>query len=60
MATGGGDATVHLWEDTTAADQAAAAEQAQQAVLKQQDLSNALQVRVCGLTMLSLLRGGAL
>ena len=53
VATGGSDATIHLWEDTTVADQAAAAEQAQQAVLKQQDLSNALQVSDCGLTALS-------
>lgn len=49
VATGGGDATIHLWEDMTAADQAAAAEQAQQAVLMQQDLSNALQVSYRGL-----------
>ena len=44
VATGGGDAVVALWRDATAANaEALAAEQAA-AVLKQQDLENALQV----------------
>lgn len=44
LATGGGDATVVIWEDTTAADSAEAADQEQQLVLKEQELQNALMV----------------
>ena len=44
LATGVSDATVAIWEDVTAADEAAAAEEEEEEVLKQQDLSNALQV----------------
>ena len=44
VATGGGDGAVALWEDCTAQDAAAAAAEAQEAVLRQQELLNALQV----------------
>ncbi|GAB4820492.1 hypothetical protein N2152v2_007538 [Parachlorella kessleri] len=43
VATGGGDGAVALWEDCTAADEADAAREAQEAVLREQDLLNALQ-----------------
>ncbi len=45
LATGAADATVAIWEDVTTADEEAAAEEAAAVILKQQDLSNALQVR---------------
>lgn len=45
LATGAADATVAIWEDVTTADEEAAAEEAAAVVLKQQDLSNALQVQ---------------
>ncbi len=44
VATGGGDGTVVLWEDCTTQDAAAAAKEQQEAVLREQDLLNALQV----------------
>lgn len=44
VVTGGGDSTVALWRDSTAANAEAAAEEEAAAVLKQQDLENALQV----------------
>ena len=44
-ATGGGDAVVALWRDATAANAEAKASEQAVAVLKQQDLENALQVR---------------
>lgn len=44
MATGAADATVAVWEDCTAADEEEAAAEEAAIVLKQQDLSNALQV----------------
>ena len=44
LATGGGDARVQLWEDCTQQDKAEEAEEQEQALLKQQRLSNALQV----------------
>lgn len=47
VATGGADATVVLWHDYTAEDQAAAAEEEETIVLRQQDLANALHVRPC-------------
>lgn len=47
LATGAADATVAVWEDCTAADEEAAAAEDAAVVLKQQDLSNALQVCTC-------------
>ena len=44
MATGGGDARVQIWEDCTLQDKAEAAEEEGVTLLKQQRLSNALQV----------------
>lgn len=44
VVTGGGDATVTLWHDSTAANAEAVAEEEAASVLKQQDLENALQV----------------
>ena len=44
LATGASDATVAVWEDCTAADEEEAAAEEAAIVLKQQDLSNALQV----------------
>lgn len=44
LATGGGDAKVQLWQDCTQQDQADAAQEQEQALLKQQRLANALQV----------------
>lgn len=44
LASGGADARLHIWEDCTAADKAAAEDAAREAVQKQQLLSNALQV----------------
>ena len=44
VATGGGDAVVALWRDATAANAEAKATEQAAAVLKQQDLENALQV----------------
>ena len=44
LATGAADATVAIWEDVTAADEEAEAAEEAAVVLKQQDLSNALQV----------------
>lgn len=44
LATGAADATVAVWEDVTAADEEAVAAEEAAVVLKQQDLSNALQV----------------
>jgi hypothetical protein len=46
LATGASDATVAVWEDCTAADDEEAAAEEAAIVLKQQDLSNALQVGV--------------
>ncbi len=47
MATGGGDARVQIWEDCTLQDKAEEAEEQEVTLLKQQRLSNALQVRIC-------------
>lgn len=44
LATGGADATLALWHDYTAEDQATAAAQDDAIVLRQQDLANALHV----------------
>ncbi len=44
VATGGGDGAVALWEDCTAQDAAEAAKEQQDAVLREQELLNALQV----------------
>lgn len=44
VATGGGDARVQVWEDCTLQDKAEAAEEEEVTLLKQQRLSNALQV----------------
>jgi hypothetical protein len=44
MATGGGDAVVAVWEDVTEADQAAAQEQEEELLQKEQALQNALVV----------------
>lgn len=44
VATGGGDARVQIWEDCTLQDKAEAAEEEEVTLLKQQRLSNALQV----------------
>ena len=44
LATGASDATVAVWGDCTAADEEEAAAEEAAIVLKQQDLSNALQV----------------
>ena len=44
VATGGGDARVQIWEDCTLQDKAQAAEEEEVTLLKQQQLSNALQV----------------
>lgn len=44
MATGGGDARVVLWADSTEADQAAAAEAEEELAEKEQALQNALAV----------------
>ena len=44
VATGGGDARVQIWEDCTLQDKAEAAEEEELTLLKQQRLSNALQV----------------
>jgi hypothetical protein len=43
--SGGSDSTVVIWEDSTAADAAAAAEEQGRLVLRQQELANALHVR---------------
>ncbi|KAK9810337.1 hypothetical protein WJX72_008955 [[Myrmecia] bisecta] len=48
LASGGGDATINIWEDCTEQDQATAAAQEKEAVLKQQELSNALQAEDYG------------
>lgn len=45
LASGGGDGAIAVWEDCTAADADEAAAEAEAAVLKQQDLANALRVR---------------
>lgn len=47
VATGGGDARVQVWEDCTLQDKAEAAEEEEVTLLKQQRLSNALQVPWC-------------
>ena len=44
VATGGGDARVQIWEDCTLQDKAEEAEEQEVTLLKQQRLSNALQV----------------
>ena len=44
LASGGGDGAIALWEDCTAADADEAALLAEEAVLKDQDLANALKV----------------
>ena len=44
LVSGGGDSSVALWRDSTAANAEAAAEQEAASVLKEQDLENALQV----------------
>jgi hypothetical protein len=44
LATGASDATFAVWEDCTVADEEEAAAEEAAIVLKQQDLSNALQV----------------
>ncbi len=44
LASGGGDGAIAVWEDCTAADADEAAAEAEAAVLKQQDLANALRV----------------
>ena len=44
VATGGGDARVQVWEDCTLQDKAEAAEEEEVTLLKQQRLTNALQV----------------
>lgn len=44
VATGGGDARVQIWEDCTLQDKAEAAEEEEVTLIKQQRLSNALQV----------------
>ena len=46
VATGGGDARVQIWEDCTLQDKAEAAEEEEVTLLKQQRLSNALQVAI--------------
>lgn len=45
LASGGGDARVQVWQDCTVADKQEAAQEQETALLKQQRLSNALQVR---------------
>lgn len=44
LASGGGDARVQVWQDCTVQDQQEAAQEQEVALLKQQRLSNALQV----------------
>jgi hypothetical protein len=44
FASGGGDGAIALWEDCTTVDADEAAAAAVQAVLKEQDLANALKV----------------
>lgn len=44
FASGGGDGAIALWEDCTTVDADEAAAAAEQAVLKEQDLANALKV----------------
>ena len=44
VATGGGDARVQIWEDCTLQDKAEEAEEQEATLVKQQRLSNALQV----------------
>ena len=44
LASGGGDGAVAIWEDCTSADADEAAAATAVAVLKEQDLANALQV----------------
>lgn len=44
LATGGADARVNIWRDCTAEDEAAAVATRTQAVVKAQELSNALKV----------------
>jgi U3 small nucleolar RNA-associated protein 13 len=46
LATGGADARVNVWRDCTADDEAAAAAERTQSVLKAQELANALQVKL--------------
>lgn len=46
VATGGGDGAVALWEDCTQEDAATTAREMQEAVLREQELLNALQVGV--------------
>lgn len=45
LASGGGDGAIAVWEDCTAADADEAAAEEAAAVLRQQDLANALRVR---------------
>ena len=49
VATGGGDARVQIWEDCTVQDKAEEAEEQEATLLKQQRLSNALQVVMLGI-----------
>ncbi len=49
VATGGGDARVQIWEDCTLQDKAEEAEEQEVTLLKQQRLSNALQVLMLGI-----------
>ncbi len=44
LVTGGADARVNVWRDCTVADEASAAAERTEAVLKGQELANALQV----------------
>lgn len=44
LATGGADARVNVWRDCTAEDEATAAAERTETVLKAQDLANALKV----------------
>ena len=45
LASGGGDARVQVWQDCTVEDKQEAAQEQETALLKQQRLSNALQVQ---------------
>jgi WD40 repeat protein len=57
FASGGGDGSLVVWEDCTAEDAAEAAEAAEEAVMKEQDLANALKVPCCAAAISALWEG---